>query len=1398
MSSPPTVFRRPPRAARPAVPDQELVLKAPPELPRPEDGNLWMTALPALSGLGSVLYMLTMGRGPLGYVVGGMFLVSCLAMMAGSIVRQRGSAKSAARADRREYLRYLERVRAEVRRTAQAQREALRWDFPAPGTLWTVAASRRLWERRSGDEDFGTVRFGTGPRYLATRLVPGDSAPVEDLDPLCSVALKRFIDTHAVVPGLPVQVALRRFAAVRLTGEREAARALLRAVLAQAVTFHSPRDLRVAACVPEAPGRDWEWLKWLPHARHPEEFDHAGPVRMLFPGLAMLEEWLGAELARRARFQRDAEPEPDVPHLLIVLDGGLVTGTETLLDAAGLHGVTVLDLDGHAAALAEARGVSLQVTQGRLAVLAGELREELGEADALSVPEAEALAAALAPHRVDTAGAAGSEDRTTAVNTLPALLGLRDVGSLDLAALWRPRPLRDRLAVPIGVAADGGLLELDIKESAQNGMGPHGLLVGATGSGKSELLRTLVAGMAVTHPPDQLNFVLVDFKGGATFAGMAALPHVAAVITNLEDDLSLVDRMQEALSGEINRRQEVLRDAGNLVSVRDYERARQRGADLPPLPSLFIVVDEFSELLAQKPDFAELFVQIGRLGRSLGLHLLLASQRLDEGRLRGLEAHLSYRIGLRTFSEAESRSAIGLPDAHHLPSVPGHGYLRTDTRTLKRFRAAYVSGPYRSGEAGGGRLPGGGLDVRPFPAGYLPVPAEQRAPEPEPEPKADEFGEAEDLGSTVLGVMVEQMTDLGPRAHQVWLPPLENPAPLDALLGKPAERPGRGFGCSPRRPPLTAVVGIVDRPFHQRRDPLELDLAGAGGHVAVVGAPRSGKSTAVRALIASLALRHTPAEVQFYCLDFSGTLFPFARLPHVGGVAGRLDPELVNRTVAEVLEVMESREALFRELGVESMADYRAAGAAAQARGEGAGAPGEGPHRAVGRGRPQGDVFLVVDGWAVLRQSYPDLEQLLMALAGRMLTYGIHLVVTGNRWLDMRMGLRDLIGTKVELKLGDSLDSEMDRKAQRAIPAGRPGRGITEETLHFLTAVPRVDGVHSDSNLAAAVADLTERIDAAWQGPRAPAVRLLPLSYPLSEALAALREAAAGQGGTEQAAAGQGGSGQAGTGQGGTGQGGSPRAGRRGAAPGGVVVGVEANRLEPVLLTPGEDAGLVVIGDTESGKTSLLRAVGRQLVETRSPEEARLVVLDHRMTLLREFDGPHLLGYSTTHERSVEVVGGVAAGLRKRLPGTDVTPEQLRDRSWWHGPEIYLLVDDYDLLTTSQGNPLRPLLEFLPQARAIGLHLFLTRQAGGAARAVAEPVLGRLKELNVPAVVLSVPDEEMPIWGVRPARRAKGRGVLMHRRLGTVPLQLVRADSPLAAEAAPPSPPAAPSPGNDA
>ncbi|MDF2980046.1 MAG: FtsK/SpoIIIE family protein putative EssC component of Type secretion system, partial [Actinomycetospora sp.] len=856
------------------------------------------------------------------------------------------------------------------------------------------------------------------------------------------------------------------------------------------------------------------------------------------------------------------------------------------------------------------------------------------------------------------------------------------------------------------------------------------------------LLRTLVLGLITTHSSEALNLVLVDFKGGATFAGLAGAPHVAAVITNLADDLSLVDRMQDALAGEMQRRQEKLRAAGNLANVTEYERARGNGAPLEPLPTLFVVVDEFSELLSQKPDFAELFVAIGRLGRSLQMHLLLASQRLEEGRLRGLDSHLSYRIGLKTFSAADSRAVLGVPDAAELPPVPGSGYLKVESSTMIRFKAGYVSGPYRAAERVApdpSPLPRE-MHPRPFSAGWV----EPAAPTVlEADGSARGYGEdgggprggppavigphgpagssvPRGAGGTpsVLDVVVERLRGQGPPAHEVWLPPLTEPATLDALLPPLTETPDRGLAAPgfPANSTLAVPVGIVDRPFDQRRDVLWAELAGAAGHVVIAGGPQSGKSTLLRTLVTAAALTHTPTEVQFYAVDLGGgTLAGLAGLPHVGSVAGRGEPDLVRRTVAEVAALLAGRERWFREAGVESMVDLRA-----RRRRSGELAPGTGGSDVLG------DVFLVIDGWHAFRSEYEQLEQTVISLATGGLSYGVHVVIAATRWAELRPALRDLLGTRFELRLGDPSESEVDRRVAAVVPAGRPGRGLSRDKLHVLTALPRLDGVADAADLGRATGELVARVAAAWGGPGAPRVRLLPDRVGV-EALPGPGE-------------------------------GPPHL---------LPLGLSEERLAPVLLDVAADPHFVCYADAESGKTALLRGLAHQIVTRYRPEQARLIIVDYRRSLLGAVASDHLISYTSSAQAAAQAMTELVESLHQRLPGPDVTPAQLRARSWWTGPDVFVLVDDYDLVAGGSTNPLTALLDLLPQARDVGLHLLVARRTGGAARAMFEPVLARLRELSSPGMVMSGSRDEGVLLGtVRPGPQPPGRGWLVGRRHG--------------------------------
>ncbi|OSP24304.1 type VII secretion protein EccCb, partial [Streptomyces sp. 13-12-16] len=345
-------------------------------------------------------------------------------------------------------------------------------------------------------------------------------------------------------------------------------------------------------------------------------------------------------------------------------------------------------------------------------------------------------------------------------------------------------------------------------------------------------------------------------------------------------------------------------------------------------------------------------------------------------------------------------------------------------------------------------------------------------------------GEGDGGGETLLSVALDRLRGAGPPAHQVWLPPLGRPATLDQILPPLAPDPRYGLTTAdwPLRGRLTVPVGVVDRPFDQLRDLLTVDLSAAGGHVAIAGGPQSGKSTLLRTLITALALTHTPREVQFYCLDFGGgTLASLDELPHMSGVAARVDTERVGRTIAEVTTLLARRERFFLEHGIDSMATYRKRRAA-----------GEFPDE------PHGDVFLAIDGWATVRQDFDRHIPTFNALAARGLNYGVHLIVTTARWVELSSSVRDQTGTRLELRMGDPMDSQIDSRKAATIPRSA-GRGLTSDKLHYLAALPRVDGVEDADDLADGVAGLVAAIAENWTGPTAPRVRMLPAKLPVEE-----------------------------------------------------------------------------------------------------------------------------------------------------------------------------------------------------------------------------------------------------------------------------------------------------------
>ncbi|GJF12959.1 type VII secretion protein EccCa [Mycolicibacterium cyprinidarum] len=606
-------------------------------------------------------------------------------------------------ADRKEYLRYLAGLRTRVTTSAAAQVTFFNYHAPHPDDLLSIIGTHRQWSRASNADFYAATRIGVGSEPAVDRLLKpaagGDlagpaGAPQPHLEPVSHMWVTKFLRTHGLIHDCPKLVQLRTFPTIAVGGDPNGSAGLLRAMICHLAVFHPPDVLQIRVLTDNPDDPDWAWVKWLPHVQHHSDTDAAGPIRMVFTrpdGLSDL----------TARGPHTADATPSGPYIVVVD----LTGGRAGFPVDGRSGVTIVTLGNHRGS---AYRIRVDVNGGADDRLPNQtFRQVTSQVDSMTPGEADRVARKLAGWSITGT----IIDKSTRVQKKVATEWHEIVGAQTVEevtpARWRmfTDTDRDRLRIPFGhELKTGEVMHLDIKEGAEFGAGPHGMLIGTTGSGKSEFLRTLILSLAATHHPDQINLLLTDFKGGSTFLGMEKLPHTAAVVTNMEEEAELVSRMGEVLTGELDRRQSILRQAGiqvgaagALSGAAEYEKYRERGADLPPLPTLFVVVDEFAELLQNHPDFIGLFDRICRVGRSLRVHLLLATQSLNTGgtRIDKLEPNLTYRIALRTTSSAESKAVIGTPEAQYISNKEsGVGFVRVGMEDPVKFQSVYTGNPH--------------------------------------------------------------------------------------------------------------------------------------------------------------------------------------------------------------------------------------------------------------------------------------------------------------------------------------------------------------------------------------------------------------------------------------------------------------------------------------------------------------------------------------------------------------------------------------------------------------------------------------------------------------------------------------------------------------------------------
>ncbi|MGW1209975.1 FtsK/SpoIIIE domain-containing protein [Streptomyces sp. NPDC002499] len=873
---------------------------------------------------------------------------------------------------------------------------------PSPGAVLSLAADPRagLWERRPGDHDHLQLRVGTG-------------------------AIK-------VPPDSPVTLPLRKLGVIGLAGPGDSARALGRWAVAQIAALHSPLDVRVCVLTERDAQDSWDWLRWLPHARPVGGADANTALGMdsetVGVRIAELVNLLHARKQERGSGDTARAPAPDI---VVVFDGArrlrAMPGTTLLMSQGPALGIHVLCLEEDERFLpGECQAAVVAEHQEHTGRSALRLRVDSADSprvndvrpDFVSAAWCAQLARSLAPLQAvrDEAEPASLPDRSRLLD----VLDLASPTGSAVAERWTSRS-PSTVAV-IGETYDGPF-GIDLRRD-----GPHALIAGTTGSGKSELLQTIVASLALANSPEHLTFVLIDYKGGSAFKSCDRLPHTVGMVADL--DPYLVHRVLDSLGAELRRREHLLVSAG-AKDIEDYhDLLRRHPGEHEPLPRLVIVVDEIASMVGELPDFVTGLVNVAQRGRSLGVHLVLATQRPSGVISAEIRANTNLRIALRVADPGESHDIVGSPEAATIPkSTPGRAYARLGQASLIPFQSARV---------GERRRPSDPESTPRAPwVAALTWPdlgrRELAAPKSQLERGATT---ATDLDALVAAVReAHSALDIPPQ-RTPWLPPLPEILSLDEAGSAAAEADGPRPG---HLPPV--VFGVEDLPNQQLRRPVRIDFANFS-HLLIGGAPRSGRSQVLRTIAGALARTHSCGDVHLYAIDCGNRgLAALAELPHCGAVVTRREPERVARLLSRLNGELARRQDEFGALDAVDNADRRG-----------------GPAR-----RPP---YLVVlldswEGWVPTLGEY-DFGRLtddLTTLMREGASVGIHVVITGDRQV-LAGRMATLTEDKYALRLMDGADYSMIGVRARAVPESMPpGRALraergTETQFALLTEDP--------------------------------------------------------------------------------------------------------------------------------------------------------------------------------------------------------------------------------------------------------------------------------------------------------------------------------------------------------
>lgn len=948
---------------------------------------------------------------------------------------------------------YLEESNLKIIEECGHQSEILHENhLPLDSTLNRIRQRQRnLWERTLAQDDFLKIRLGIGTLPLDADIkVQEKRFSMEDdnlLEEMYALA-----DEPKTLDKVPITFSLVEDRIVGIIGSRNNVLDLTKGLILQLASLHSYDELKFVFMYDRNEHQTWEFVKWLPHV-----WNNESDIRFVAIESSEVKElsvYLEKEFSRRESMDSDKLDELSPFYVVFAMNKELATKTE-LLNSIYKHkknlGVSVIHLYDELMNLPKECSIVVEVdrTQSKMYDRDDITGQYIGfQPDVYLKHDERELAVSLANLQLH------STEANFALPNMLTFLDMFKVGKIEhLNALtrWKENDPTLTLETPIGVDPSGDLFKLDLHEKYH---GPHGLIAGMTGSGKSEFIMTYILSLAVNYHPNEVAFILIDYKGGGMANAFTELPHLAGTITNL--DGAAVKRSLISIQSELKRRQAIFSETSKKVNTSNidiykYQKLYREGMVSEPLQHLFMISDEFAELKTQQPEFMEQLISAARIGRSLGVHLILATQKPSGVVDDQIWSNSKFRICLKVQEKADSMDMIKRPDAAEL-SITGRYYVQVGFNELFELgQSAWAGAPYYPTDRVEKNKDESIVIIDNLGRTLKQIKSDKRKSTMKNPPK-----QIDEINRYLAEIAKEEGISVKP----LWLDPIPELIFVPELREKYQTEEARPYWLNP-------TLGEVDDPANQRQFTMTFPLSQEGNAI-IYGSAGSGKTTFLTTLLYSIISEHTPEEVHIYILDFgSETLKVFGKAPHVGDVLLSHDTEKTNNLFKMLYQEIETRKKMFSDYG--------------------------GDYHSYIKSTKSGieSIVVIIHNFSAFVETYEEKEETISYLTREGVKYGIYFIFTALNTNAVRYRTLQNFKQLYVLQLNDSSDySGVLGNTDGIYPSKLKGRGImkTDRVYEFQIAHVFQDVGHTLDRVREYCSDYNKQ----WDGASASRVSILP------------------------------------------------------------------------------------------------------------------------------------------------------------------------------------------------------------------------------------------------------------------------------------------------------------------